>query len=145
MKSGSIPSGDTGSLVSGVPSKFSLPKKFPDAGVTIITISLFFHIRTSARSLLSRFGETALNRDFISDSLSLKRHGPPVCEPFMARHVVHKLGDPAAPLDRNARVWTELEPKEGGEGVNRGQHKRAYTQCRAERLGESLIANSTSR
>ena len=54
---------------------------FPEAGV--ITLSLFSLMCSSACSLLSRFGEIAPNKDFISNSLFLKRHGPPVCEPVM--------------------------------------------------------------
>ena len=58
-----------------------LPKTFPEAGV--ITTSLFSLICSSARPLPTRFGEIAPNMDFISNSLYLKRHGPPVCEPVM--------------------------------------------------------------
>ena len=60
------------------PSNLSLIKNVLDAeGV----------IHCFPRSLLSRVGETALNRDFISDSLHFKRHSPPQIEsePIMRR------------------------------------------------------------
>ena len=43
----------------------------------------FFLVCSSARSLLSPFGDIVLKRDFFSNTLFLERHGPPVCETIM--------------------------------------------------------------
>ena len=72
---------------------------FHEAGVCARTISLSFLICSSARSLLSRFGEIAPDGDFISNSLFLKRLAPPVCE-LVTGYVSHIFGSKVT-----VKVW----------------------------------------
>ena len=106
------------------------PKTFPEAGV--ITLSLFSLICSSACSLLSRFGEFAPNKDFISNSLFSEE----------ARPTGMRTGYGAATkpkphgVPQRTKGWTPERPaqrQQGGEPTARPSESRTRRRRAATR------------